>query len=92
MTGKVAEGAANRVQVVPRKKSLRAKAVEAGPNPVPVALARAVKREPRPVPIVPGRAVEAALNPVPVVLAKAVEAGRNSAGGTIRSSQFFRAA
>ena len=51
MTEKVAEVAANRVQVVPKKKKRRSKAVEAGLNPVPVALARAVERIPNPVPI-----------------------------------------
>ena len=74
LRGKVAEVAANRVQVVPKKKKPRARAVEAGLNPVPVALARAVERIPNPLPI--------RTNPVAVGPDKAVEAGRSSAVGT----------
>jgi len=82
LRGKVAEVAVNRVQVVPKKKKPQARAVEAGLNPVPVALARAVERIPNPVPI--------RTNPVAVGLDKAVEAGRSSAVGTIQSSKIFQ--
>ena len=40
---KVLEGGTSRVQVVPKTQNLQARAVEAGPNPVPVVLDRAVE-------------------------------------------------
>jgi hypothetical protein len=82
VTEKVAEVAVNRVQVVPKKKKRRARAVEAVLNPVPVALARTVEQIPSPIRI--------KINRVAVGLGKAVEAGRNSAVGTIHSSKIFQ--
>jgi hypothetical protein len=82
MMGKVAEVAANWVQVVPKKKKRRARAVEAVLNPVPVALARTVERIPNPVRIKTNRVAGG--------LGKAVEAGRNSAVGTIHSPKIFQ--
>lgn len=76
---KVVEGAANRVQVVPKKKRLQTRALSAEPTPEPVAPARAAERTPNPVPI--------RINPVPVVPDKAVEAVTNSAVGAIRPLQ-----